>query len=424
MTAEIAILNREAVALAADSAMSLAGPLSSKTYDSAEKIFELTRFLPIGLMIYNNALFMNMPLGVLVRRYRERLTRNEPSDLFDAWDPFERFLIDTASDEADHNDHFQMMLNEELKTLQRMVFNSLSEALVRGGRKPNPKKFLQRKIAERAAEALADRHHDNFLQDITLEQFVQAYGELISSQAKEWLASLIKIDEDLLCGLHEMVFAVIRSNHRSNAYTGFVLAGFGSNDLLPKLFSIEWDGIFFKRARKLKASPQVEIDRRTLTAAVVPFAQKDMPERFMLGIDGKWEIDLEKAAAAAIGEVIDRAGAAFKKKAAAAAKAEAIAIYRQELQRLRTKSRDAIVSVVNHMSKKELGELAHSLVEITSRKRRYSNEKETVGGPIDLAILTLNEGFVWVKRKHYFDPAINPQYPPAASTLRQLRGLK
>ena len=58
MTAEIAILNRTAVALAADSIVTLAGPKSSKTYDSAEKIFQLSRFQPIGLMIYNNALFM------------------------------------------------------------------------------------------------------------------------------------------------------------------------------------------------------------------------------------------------------------------------------------------------------------------------------------------------------------------------------
>ena len=74
------------------------------------------------------------------------------------------------------------------------------------------------------------------------------------------------------------------------------------------------------------------------------------------------------------------------------------------------KSADALRSVVNHLSKKELGEVAYSLVELTSRKRRYSSEMETVGGPIDVAILTQNEGFIWVRRKHYFDTDLNPAY--------------
>lgn len=34
----------------------------------------------------------------------------------------------------------------------------------------------------------------------------------------------------------------------------------------------------------------------------------------------------------------------------------------------------------------------------------------TVGGPIDVAIISKCDGFIWLKRKHYFDRAYNPQY--------------
>ena len=54
MTAEIAIANRTALAFAADSAVTIRVGNKTKIYDSAEKIFELTRKQPIGLMIYNN----------------------------------------------------------------------------------------------------------------------------------------------------------------------------------------------------------------------------------------------------------------------------------------------------------------------------------------------------------------------------------
>lgn len=54
MTAEIAILNKDAIALAADSAVTIsAGDKEEKTYDSADKLFELCRHNPIGVMIYN-----------------------------------------------------------------------------------------------------------------------------------------------------------------------------------------------------------------------------------------------------------------------------------------------------------------------------------------------------------------------------------
>ena len=74
MAAEIAILNRTAVALAADSLVTLSGPLGSKTYDSAEKIFAPSRFRPIGLMIYNNAEFTQVPMEVLARKFRSIVT--------------------------------------------------------------------------------------------------------------------------------------------------------------------------------------------------------------------------------------------------------------------------------------------------------------------------------------------------------------
>ncbi len=74
MTAEIAILNRTAVALAADSIATLAGPSERKTYDSAEKIFELSRNQPIGLMVYNNTELYGIPLEILARDFREQIS--------------------------------------------------------------------------------------------------------------------------------------------------------------------------------------------------------------------------------------------------------------------------------------------------------------------------------------------------------------
>ena len=65
---------------------------------------------------------------------------------------------------------------------------------------------------------------------------------------------------------------------------------------------------------------------------------------------------------------------------------------------------------MSFLPKGELAEMAESLVNLTSFKRRVTLDVETVGGPIDVAVISKGDGFVWIKRKHYFDPEHNPHF--------------
>lgn len=62
------------------------------------------------------------------------------------------------------------------------------------------------------------------------------------------------------------------------------------------------------------------------------------------------------------------------------------------------------------MPKQELASLAEELINLTSVKRKFSAGRESVGGPIDVAVISRIDGFVWVRRKHYFEPSLNPRY--------------
>ena len=66
--------------------------------------------------------------------------------------------------------------------------------------------------------------------------------------------------------------------------------------------------------------------------------------------------------------------------------------------------------MVEFMPKPELASMAESLVGLTSIKRKVSRGMETVGGPIDVAVISREDGFVWVNRKHYFPPELNIRY--------------
>lgn len=62
-----------------------------------------------------------------------------------------------------------------------------------------------------------------------------------------------------------------------------------------------------------------------------------------------------------------------------------------------------LVTTVAGLPKDELAEVAETLVQLTSFRRRFSQDSETVGGPVDVAVVSKGDGFIWVKRKHYFD---------------------
>jgi hypothetical protein len=69
------------------------------------------------------------------------------------------------------------------------------------------------------------------------------------------------------------------------------------------------------------------------------------------------------------------------------------------------------VNVVSALPRSELAALAESLVNLTSLKRRVSMDAETVGGPVDVAVISKADGFVWVKRKTFIRPELNLQLP-------------
>lgn len=79
---------------------------------------------------------------------------------------------------------------------------------------------------------------------------------------------------------------------------------------------------------------------------------------------------------------------------------------------IQSKNVDPIIDSVKLIPLPEMAFLAESLVNITSLKRTYAidGNQQTVGGPTDVAVLSKGDGFVWIKRKLYFNKDLNPNY--------------
>ena len=64
---------------------------------------------------------------------------------------------------------------------------------------------------------------------------------------------------------------------------------------------------------------------------------------------------------------------------------------------------------LSFLPRDEMIYMAEGMINLTSFKRRLvlDNFSETVGGPIDIAFISKGEGFIWIKRKKYFDKEMN-----------------
>ena len=407
MTAEIAILNREAVALAADSAVTLFDPFvqKQKIYDSAEKIFELSRSQPIGLMTYNYTEFMGIPLEVLIREYRKTIPKPF-ARLMQVRPNFFDFLKSNA--DTDYGQiYFRELLSQEMRLLNRKLMEHPSAWF---HDHENILEDILKEACEVRKKQVADSPLENFLSDKTVADFEREYGGDVKTAAQKSIFPPFKtnLSENMIHILTDLVFSVVKSTERSSVHTGFVFAGFGEKDIFPTLDTVEFDGFYFGEPRLLNEN-SIDIDRRGETAAIIPFAQKDMPQRFVNGVDDEFQSQLRKDVEDLIVQTIKQ-GTNASPENIDEEKARAMLRFDKKLNELKAKYEGDLKSVVNFLSKKELAEVAYSLVELTSRKRRYSSDMETVGGPIDVAILTRNEGFIWVRRKHYFGAELNPGY--------------
>ncbi len=243
-----------------------------------------------------------------------------------------------------------------------------------------------------------------------------------SAKARQWIESYIDSDfipiEDhekrklVLIGKH-----LLLTEYFSRSQTGLIFCGFGSEDRFPTLISFEIDGVICGRL-KFKETNHCDIDRNGRRAAVLPYAQKEMVDRFVFGIDDKIKRDVQRYCRDTVKEALDaviKASGAdgnedVKNKSDAAEKAFSDNLNAKVFETIRSRSRSEIEDMVEFMPKPEMARMAEALVELTSIKRRVSRGFETVGGPIDVAVISKAEGFTWVKRKYYFPPEINARY--------------
>lgn len=422
MTAEVALLNKHAVALAADSAVTISGPAASKVYNAANKLFALSKWEPVGIMVYGNAEYMGVPWETIIKVYRERLGKRSFDELEEYFDDFMSFL-------GSNDDLFGSAAQaSHVRGAANTIYTEIREEI---------RKLVDAKTKADPSNGLTDAERDAVVAGAITDFRVRAgsFGKLQgyagdpeASIRKEYesviLDSLAKVFDQLpisetqRTALLESLVLVLSRDAFPQQAPGVVVAGFGSREHFPILCTTTVEA---RLAGQLKRKPttthRISGDQPAL---VVPFAQTDAVQLFVEGIDPRHALTATKL----VGETLDRFTDDILSDLDMSEedKAKATADWKQLAKtRLREFSDQAkavrqrtyiepLVRVISALPKDELAAVAEALVNITSLRRKVSMDADTVGGPIDVAVISKGDGLVWLQRKHYFKPELNPQF--------------
>ncbi|WP_404457726.1 hypothetical protein [Oceanobacillus kapialis] len=417
MTAEVAIMNKLGMSLAADSAITSGRDGVQKVYNSANKLFSISSAHSVGIMVYGAASFMEVPWDVIIKSYRDYVGEKKLRYLSSYMEDFlafikqdGRFNIKDMEEVIIYRSYFDV-----LKRLIKDVEEEMEEERQQGKELTNKDatRVLDKHIEK--AQKMYEKKQEIYI-EMQLDDFKKEFKTVIQEVNDEFIS--YEIPESISEKLAKLAFEAIQKDHFSAGSTGLVIAGFGEEEIFPQLLNYRLEGFVFgqlKYKKVLEKKISYSNGRDSGTASITPFAQREMVDSFMGGI----EPNMEDAILGIVHKVLstyhqqleDYLQLSLTKDQVSKMEKmgndvyesieDAVDEYRQ------TNYISPLLGIVRSLPKEELADMAEALVNLTSFKRRVSRATESVGPPVDVAVITKGDGFVWVKRKNYIDPVLN-----------------
>jgi hypothetical protein len=424
MTSEIVVMNSLAVALATDSAATVTAGSDNKIYNAADKLFMLSKHHPVGVMVYSNASLLGVPWEAILKMFRRILGSTEYPRLVDYGDRLIQFLNDSKNLFPQAvEDRFYLRL---VRTLFDQIADSIHDQLYAQSLENAEEKTAdeKREFAKKVIFEMRDKWSK--FSDVTC--FEARTGEAMATRHSGKVNELmmkafedLPRDADMTTALRDLAILLVgKSEILREALSGIVIAGFGRDEHFPVMQSFEL-GEIYQGKLKYRRDKVVAIDGDSTTSIIVPFAHAEMVNTFLFGVkpelERRWMISvvalISKLPETVIDLVTDLSAEQrdqWKSKMAPVSGEIARDFFDKLTQYRRQEHLNPIYQAIANMSKGELAHAAASLVNLNSFQKRMSMDAETVGGPIDVAVISKGDGFIWTDRKHYFKPQLNQHF--------------
>lgn len=405
MTALASVMNRHAVALAADSAVIITNQYGHKVINSANKLFTLSKRHPVGVMFCGNCNFNDTPWEVVVKLYRDNLKDKSFPTVNDYKVDFLKYLVDKHFFNGEKNQ--KIRLNIEMIKFTSIINNITTEAIKGDQTKYNAEflKQLQIIVDDKAEtceglKKFKEKDFNDYIADLYPPFFAQN-------------AAIFPTDKEKR--LFQSAFANFVRKFNSNIEKSqLIFVGFGEDEIYPALSAVD---IYFGYDNMLRFHPYLD---QAVTddnnAGIARFGQTDVINTIINGINPY----IRKSVSDIFHEFSDNLKSVFSRTTKdGPIKAAIDAIDTKHLADTFDARLDSIIQdnftspligSIDSLDKEDMAELVESMVSLTHLNRRITTSEEGVGGPIDVAIISKGDGFIWKKRKHYFDPKLNPSF--------------
>lgn len=411
VTAEIAILNSSAVVLAADSALTVKSNGGVMYYHGVNKIFGLSAAHNVAIMVHGNLSFCGITWEVIIRSYRDFLALSDvppPSNLRDYVEQFLDFL-DSFIERYGVVPALIDCYNSYCVNLSNYLRKIFLAQLKAANADPERSAEYHGKVVPIINDTLdgLDKRSDNVSGDAAGICYREQELDKHSSLASNSIISVypyLEYEPDILRKVERVYSRMFARGAAFNGESGIVFAGYGADEILPRVIGHSVIGFAFGKAAVIRE--QVSCIDSVCNAAIVPFGRLDMINTFIHGISPDFRDSFVKAS---------------KTKLKTGVK---INEFFQNIANEIQKSWEArLVSALTLLPKHALAEIADNLVRLSAIGGNVHNGDGGTGGPVSVAIISKGEGLIWIKRHHYFDQALNPHYMSRTAIASQGRPL-
>lgn len=416
MTSVVGILNKQGVAIAADSAVTRGrikdGSRQQKVTKNGNKMIRLSEAVPVAVMITGNADYLQVPWEVIVRRYRQRRGTVAHATVEEASHDFFDYI---QSDPVFWGDDCGMEYVRFLaKNIHDKIVNSDWEAAERNpdGSLCRPATFV--KTFCRSASSLRKKLERGGIcphfKDYSIDQFRSAIdGDIFLRISDNYPDEVLtKIRESL----EETVWTVLRTRAKGGHYATLVFSGYGKDQEFPSLVSAVVCEGFDRRVSYHVRPEDIVCISDDKPVAICPFAQDDVIRSVLRGIHTDWSGDagdvFRRIVNPNFGDVFgsfydeDDPGGEFRKMLAEVETDDLHHQFYKEGMRLLDKNQHEWEKLLKDSDLESLASLADCLIDLTGFQRILTFSPEGVGGPVDVAVISKNAGFTWLRRKSWY----------------------
>jgi hypothetical protein len=406
VTAQIVLMNKIGIAIASDSSLTMSRGDNRRTYASAEKIFPLNKNHKIAILHSGTVEFMEHPFEVLLTEWSKSLQRafgtvEEYGDSFCNWLAHRQDLFS----EDDQLAYFEDLLTGYFLEVRRAILKDLEEGEIASS------DWATEETLNRVNNFLdSDIEYLDSLQDLEglnlkwAESRFQTVQSAITA-AIEYVFDDIPRDRESEIRYETIARKVLYKRIFSNTYDAkLAFVGFGEHSIYPMHTWIDFQGVVGDKPRFVKDSLTITT---SFSSSLRTHAQDEAIHTFLRAYHRSFfniaknhqRESLQKLKDLIAENLGNSWDSEFNEKIDTFIQ-ERVAEVGEEFERVSSSDFvDPFTTTLSGLPPTSLGKMAENLIELQILRQSSQAIQDTVGGPVDVAVITLDKGFEWFRHK-------------------------